>query len=81
MRNSHHHNQNGDDKQKKSAESPQLTSVENPPSSVMEDAVTLLFTDDRLFAPLAAWIEEDLARLEERFAPFHTADSQQGSKR
>lgn len=87
MRKPHHHDHhdqhhyNGQDKQQKNGESPQVTSVENPPSSILSDAVTLLFTDDRLFAPLAAWIDEDLARLEERFSTFHTVDSQQGSKR
>ena len=66
---------------KNNSESPQLATAQNPPSSAMEDAVRLLFTDDRVFAPLSAWIEKDLARLEARFATFRTSDSQQATSR
>jgi hypothetical protein len=60
---------------KNNAATPHLATVSAPVSSAMDDAVELLFTDDRVFASLAAWLEEDLIRLEERFADFRTRES------
>jgi hypothetical protein len=56
------------------SQAPVKTTSSHAATPIM-DALDLLFTDDRMFATLTAWMEEDLARLEERFAAFHTTNS------
>lgn len=51
------------------------TSSDAAHAACMEDVVAVLFTDDSAFASFAAWLEEDLKRLEARFADYSTTDS------
>ncbi len=43
--------------------------------AVMDDVVAVLFADENAYEAFSAWIDAELARLEERFASFATADS------
>jgi hypothetical protein len=60
---------------KNNGSQPPLTTTSSELATPMTDALDRLFTDDRVFATLTAWMEADLARLEERFAAFHTSNS------
>jgi hypothetical protein len=60
---------------KKNTTQSQVTTKSSTLSTPMADAIDLLFTDDRIFASLTKWIEQDLARLEQHFADYHSSEA------